>query len=105
MVPSCTSSPVAPTLTRLPRTQAEGDIPRIALSTGGADALECLLRKIGIDDSEFTNDAGLGRVHLFSGEGGTNAFDPTLGGAAFTAAETGLWSDTATLSEYDIVLL
>src|SRR5262249_10329046 len=58
--------PIPPDQTRLPATSAEGDIPRIALSTGGADALECLLRKIGISDSEFTSDAGNGRVHLYS---------------------------------------
>ena len=60
--------------TRLPRTSAEGHIPRIAVTTGGSDALECLLRRIGIADTEFTTDAGAGRVHLYAGGDGTNSF-------------------------------
>jgi hypothetical protein len=98
-------------LTRLPRTSAEGNIPKIALTTGGADALECFLREIGIADSEFTTDAGKGRVNLFvggepgaGGNGqGTASFTAALGGAAFPPA-TALWSDPNKLLGYDILL-
>jgi hypothetical protein len=99
-------------LTRLPRTQAEGNIPHIALTTGGSDSLECLLRRIGIADSEFTNDAGNGRVHLYyggdltgpTGSGaGTSSFQSTTvnGGAAFRSAGT-LWSSLTKMNGYDI---
>ncbi len=96
-------------LTRLPRTQGEGDIPKIALSTGHSDALECLLRKIGIDDSEFTTDAGGGRVNLFVGcveddgpEYPTNQFAARLGGGSFPS--TNALFDSNKLSDYDAVI-
>ena len=102
-VAACTNTPVAAGLTRLPRNKAEGDIPLIALTTGGADPLECLLRKIGIDDSEFTRADGTGRVHLFSGVGGTASFTD-VGKGTFTGAAT-LWESAAELKKYDVVLL
>ena len=96
-------------LTRLPRTRAEGDIPKIALSTGHSDALECLLRKIGIDDSEFTTASGGGRVSMFvgcqgdnNGNFGANKFADRLGGQAFPS--TNQLFDSGTLNQYDVVI-
>lgn len=102
-VASCTDTPLDAAVTRLPRNQSEGDIPQMALTTGSADALECLLRKIGLDDSEFTTSSGSGRVHLFTGNG-TPAFNATLGGATFANATT-LWDTTAHLMPYDVTFL
>ncbi len=104
-VPSCVETPLTSEQTRLPKNRSEGDIPQMALTTGGADALECLLRKIGLDDSEFTSAGGPGRVHLYAGTGGTPRFAPTLnGGAAFADAQT-LWDTTAHLTPYDVSFL
>jgi hypothetical protein len=111
MVTACQDNPLTDrNLTRLPRSQAEGDIPKIALSTGHSDALECLLRKIGIADSEFTTDAGTGRVNMFVGcindDGtrfGANKFAADLnGGAAFPS--TNELFDSGELSQYDAVI-
>jgi hypothetical protein len=104
-VAACADTPLSvdPNLTRLPRNQTEGHLPKIALTTGNADALECLLRKIGIDDSEFTTEAGTGRVNFFAGQGGTNAFDAAHGGAMFTPVAP-WWNDLANLSKYDMIL-
>ena len=112
MVTACQDTPLTDTaVTRLPRNQSEGHIPKIALTTGGLDALECLLRKIGIDDAEITNDAGGGRVNLFAGGNhngaamattspGTNSF---MSGAMMTDAET-WWESEDNLKKYDIIL-
>ena len=64
---SCIDTPIDASLTRFPRTKAEGDIPQFALSTGSQDNLECLLRNIGIADAEFTAPTGSGRVHMYTG--------------------------------------
>lgn len=92
-------------LTRMPRSQAEGDLPRIAVSTGGWDNLECLLYKIGVADEEFTteNNPG-GRVTLFRGSSGTTRFASDFqGGVSFTRASD-WWGSLENLLEYDIVM-
>ena len=105
-VPRCTDTPLTDaSQTRLPGRASEGDMPRIALTTGNADALECLLRKIGIDASEFTPESGTGHVNLYAGYQGTNRYDASMaGGVPFTAAQN-FWNSTNTLNPYDIVIL
>ena len=91
-------------LTRLPRNRSEGEIPQFAVTTGGCDALECLLRKIGIDEAEFTTDEGDGRVHLFAGGVGENrGTDRFSGGDSFRTAWD-WWDDLENLLPYDIIV-
>jgi hypothetical protein len=104
-VRTCIDTELPAADTRLPKDRSEGDLPQMALTTGGADALECLFRKIGIDDSEFTTPFDNGRVHLYAGSGGTPRFDDNVqGGASFPPASE-LWEDVESLSAYDVVML
>jgi hypothetical protein len=70
-VTQCTDNALDAEQTRLPRNKTEGDIPLIALATSPYDPEECILRKIGIDDSEFTVPTDTGRVHIYKGAGAT----------------------------------
>jgi len=110
-VAACVDTPLTdPQLTRLPRNKAEGDIPRIAIAAGGADSMECLPRRLGIEDSEFSTSAGNGRIHLY-GATDTNAdhaikaFDASLNAGAAIPHGMQLWKDLPTLMKYDIVIL
>lgn len=52
-------------MTRLPRKNSEGNIPQIAIGQGTCDSQECLLYRMGVDVSEFTDQNGSGKVHMF----------------------------------------
>ena len=108
IVPSvtpCADTVVAPDLTRLPRNQSEGHIPRVAMVTGGADALECLLRKIGLDDAEFTPEFGAGRINMFAGDGGGDQYIGDLNNGEVFPKGKSLWDDLPKLKNYDLILM
>ena len=104
-VKACQDNPQPAGSLRLPRNHNEGDMPSIAISTGGADSLECLLSRVGIDASEFVGGpGGSGRVHVFKGgdDGSTPAANTPSPGPASAQA---LWPSKAALMPYDVVLL
>jgi hypothetical protein len=84
----CTNTLVPAGSSALPHNKAEGDIPLTAISTGQVDGLECVFRKIGIDDAEFTDPTGNGRIRFYKDNGAvktTQTFGPlqcSIGGAA-----------------------
>jgi hypothetical protein len=99
-----------PELFRLPRSQSEGHIPKIAMTTGEADSLECLLRRIGVDEAEFTNPDGPGRINLFSDPCTASDCDTAVSsyassGAVIPSAYTSLWDSVDSLRKYDIVFM
>ncbi|HTQ06487.1 MAG TPA: hypothetical protein VMI54_21655 [Polyangiaceae bacterium] len=72
---ACDENDVDAGLLRMPSTQADGNIPLMAMVTGNSDSLECVLRKMGIGSSEFTDPGadntdvgtGAGRVQFYLG--------------------------------------
>lgn len=103
-VAPCTDTQLPAELTRLPRNSSEGDLPRIAVTTGGSDALECLLKKIGVDVGEFTPDSGPGRVNLFQGYRASRTIDVDGTSQPLRTAED-LWSSADQMLDYDMILM
>lgn len=110
-VAQCESTALPEPDTRLPRNRGEGSMPKIAISTGSADALECLVRKLGIDDGEMGTDGDAQRIHLYADSGagggqGANQFRAGFpGGAGMFANSSTLWGSQSKLANYDIVIL
>lgn len=98
--------------TRLPRAMDDGlavNIPRIAISTGEIDAMECVFEKMGLAHDEFGNPGADGnatpRVHLY--RGGANSGSPPGTGAyldANTPHNSKLYGDLGRIHLYDMVV-
>nr|HEX4318392.1 hypothetical protein [Kofleriaceae bacterium] len=126
-VGACTQTMIANADTTLPKSRTDMspstksvDLPKIAVSTGGADALECLIRKLGIDDKEISTLGEDGQIHLYAdtkakngGEGAASFAGGFAGGTGKFADSQTLWgttegaggSNNGDLSTYDIVIL
>jgi len=102
MIPSvaqCAETTVGTAETSLPKNRAEGEIPKIAITVGDADSLECLIRKLGIADSEIGIQNTDARIHLYRGDGvGTIKGGPTI------PPSSGFYTPD-NLKKYDIVFL
>ncbi len=97
-VTACTDNPQ--TNIRFPKNQSEGDIPKFAISTGALDQVECVLRKVGIDDAEFTNPGGTGRINLYQASNAAGSRIDTS-----TPKATALMGDLTNLESYDVLML
>jgi hypothetical protein len=87
----------------MPSNHTQGDIPLIAISTGSVDALECVVRDMGIADTEFTDDNGTvnagGRIHLYKG-----SEEPGVVINASTPLESTLMTNPTTMNSYDVLM-
>jgi hypothetical protein len=119
-VAACQDLPLTSADTTLPKSRTDFtpnttgvDMPRIAISTGGADAIECLPLKLGVDPTEISASTGNGRIHLYTnyglnGTGGQGAATFVAGWPGGTAPMTDsrtLWGDLTNLKPYDMLFL
>jgi hypothetical protein len=105
-VEACQENALADGSLTLPSNHTQGDIPAIAVSTGGSDTLECLFRRIGVDASEYTGDpSSPGRIHIFQGTGKTGGLDAPTTLSPAPSSASALWDSDADLGRYDMVFL
>lgn len=87
---------------RLPSSGAEGDLPDIAISTGGADSLECLPIRMGIAASEYAPGGATAdpdhHVRIFQGAQGPNTSTPA------PQSSVSLYDTAGDLAAHDLVL-
>ncbi len=99
----CETTVIDTTETRLPRSSTDGiaaNLPKIAISTGQIDAMECVFYKMGIEEAEFAEPGNAGedpaRVHMYQANGGVMSTGST--------DHTELHSELDRLFLYDMVI-
>ena len=103
-VTCCANNALTNSQTHLPRDHVgvtgdvRSDIPLMAIDTGSADTMHCVLRKIGLADSEFKNpnDTTGARVHFYRDNGARISNS--------TPAASTLYTSSTELAKYDMTL-
>jgi hypothetical protein len=95
--------PSTPSAGTDPAGAVTGDLPSLAVSTGGADTLECLMTRMGVSENEYVGGASTTqRIHIFTGSPTGSA--PSTSPVAPISYQS-LWDSPADLAPYDAVLL
>ena len=92
-----------PDQTRLPKSRAEGDMPRIAVTTGDCDNLVCLMPKIGIDLGEWGIEGEDKAVTFYRGgtvDTGLAQYPVSI--ARKMTAASNLWGNLGELEKHDM---
>lgn len=98
-IAACASYTLTGENARLPSNRSEGKIPKMAIVMGAGDNLQCLLKKIGIEDSEFGIEGSMSRIHLYTHNGMSYA------GATQGIAGTGaFYNSVAKLNQYSAII-
>ena len=106
-VTACANTVLTAAQTSLPTVEGQGDvadnIPYIAVVTGEVDAAECVLLKMGVAQSQFTNPSGAGRINFYLGaaDGGTFSGEEI---DASTPGEAALFASQASVDAYDLLM-
>ncbi len=106
-VTACADNAVAAANSRLPQSRSEGDLPQMALLTGGCDDLGCFMKSMGIADSEYTAPHGGGRLDIYQGVGirGNGATLSSGRAGNCTGPNCPLWANKQSFEYYDIAIL
>jgi hypothetical protein len=103
----CATTTVPDGVLRLPKNHKEGDMPQMALLTGGCDDFGCFMTNIGIDPAEFGAPHNGGAVDVYQGLGvggsGASLSNGTAGDC--TNASCPLWASKQSLEFYDMAIL
>ena len=97
---ACQNTAMPASFAVMPQNQTQGDIPKIAIATGAVDQVECVLLKMGISPSEFTDPSGTGRINFFTGSG-----SPGSSIDSSTPTQALLMENASTLNQYDVLML
>lgn len=97
--------------TRLPRTMNDGlavHIPRMAITTGRIDAMECVFYKMGLASSVFGNYSATlpatQRIDLYRGGPSSGSPEGASISGGGTPHDTALYNDLSRLEKYDMVV-
>ncbi len=110
-ITSCQDNPLPAGTLRLPQSRTEGDMPELALLTGGCDDMACFLMNMGIAQSEFGAPHSGGRVDVYQGNSmplGAGGAGPGLSNGTpgnCTNTSCPLWASKSSFEYYDMAIL
>lgn len=109
-VPACTTTAVANGTLRMPKNRTDGlngvaNIPKTALAMGGAESLECWLRRVGIDAAEMRPRTGPGDANRIQLYRASNASNYAVNTSPASPSVSTLYAAGGPLNEYASLIL